>query len=755
MARLTAEERVQREVDAVAKRARAAVKTPAQWTGFKVAELAGWGALAIGAFCAWTAYSHDSVHGLVVSVLVAVWALTAARWVAVPSSERSGHHAAAAVAVAVMLWIVDQQPYSLGFAALVAAASMFWVAWTARARKRLHRFAWAAAQLADATGDDRELHEVLTPASTDSGLPARWYVPAKSARQMVTIEDDDPAGDDLDMGLRQSRAFDPARVLSQALGLKVAVRVAHGVGLVTAAIVRSAAVERAIGIVRERLGKVEVEVFEDADGTITAIEAKGFKPRLANSQMARASHERLIGSTHPGRWRASWDLEADQVRFEQRPKMASFVPHEAEPLTDQNRYVIPYAVDEDGEVIFWTLDGVDPHMMTVGPTGTGKTVLINGIVLEVTRRDFRVRICDPKRIEFVGLRDWPNVEVVATSVEDMLATIWLTHEEMMDRYDRIERGDADTDDFEPIVLVLDEFRNFHRQVTSWYGANKQRGMPSKCPVFDWVASIAEMGRTAHIHLVLGTQRPDADFMTGSMRDNFRARASLGRLSPQGAEMMWESRALGTTVPRGLRGRGTGMTPEGRVVEMQTYWTPDPRKAARSGSAEDQRLLAALRPTTTTYAARVIELGEESDLDGNVHSLWERVLEAQLVIALGRPEPVEPAPAPDAGRTPPPWDVKDAGEASADYAEEYPFDPFEGYDEASETSVGNVAIGDLVLVDPDTDHWAVVDDLEPDPSGDELTCISWRDDDGEDGVLSLEDDEPITVRRVLDDALVDA
>ncbi|MFX8895333.1 hypothetical protein ABTM96_19570, partial [Acinetobacter baumannii] len=90
-----------------------------------------------------------------------------------------------------------------------------------------------------------------------------------------------------------------------------------------------------------------------------------------------------------------------------------------------------------------------------------------------------------------------------------------------------------------------------------------------------------LARSAKIHILLGIQRPDVEFLGGEMRDNFGARLSLGRLSPQGAMMMWDSPAIGVALPRNKRGRGVTLSAESLPVEVQTFYTPDPAKLDES------------------------------------------------------------------------------------------------------------------------------------------------------------------------------
>ena len=83
-----------------------------------------------------------------------------------------------------------------------------------------------------------------------------------------------------------------------------------------------------------------------------------------------------------------------------------------------------------------------------------------------------------------------------------------------------------------------------------------------------------------------------------MRDNFRMRVSMGRLSPQGSMMVFESPVVGTSIPRGCSGRATTINDENRPVEVQTFRTPDPRKAVPGG--DEAALLDRLRPPAVSH-----------------------------------------------------------------------------------------------------------------------------------------------------------
>ncbi|ABS06084.1 cell division protein FtsK [Kineococcus radiotolerans] len=348
----------------------------------------------------------------------------------------------------------------------------------------------------------------------------------------------------------------------------------------------------------------------------------------------RARVERSMSAMMAGRWRARFQLHQDFVRFELRPTLPTRVPspapreHDMDPLLNYDRVEIPYAVDEDGATIAWR-PAIDPMLMVVGPTGTGKTVLLHNIVARFAKWGWPVHIVDGKGIEFLGFREWPNVQTVATYVDEQVALIHAVWQIMEDRYAAVIAGEATETDFEPVVLILDEFRDFYGNVLPWYAdirVTGRGGDPSKPPVLEAVKSIARKGRSSRVHLVLGTQRPDADFLSGEARDNFRARVALGRLSPQGANMMWDSYTAGVSVPR-IRGRGTTLGPAGNVIEVQTFWTPDPRKV-REGQHDDLDILRALRPSEAAHERLVIvppepRQGKNDEEEDVRYSQWSR------------------------------------------------------------------------------------------------------------------------------------
>ena len=374
----------------------------------------------------------------------------------------------------------------------------------------------------------------------------------------------------------------------------------------------SETVGRAKRIVTQLLGpSAEVIAIDtvDAGGEVTSFEVRHELGAKLESDGYRTRIERGVGATLPGRWRARWNLHTDWVRFEQRPRFPDSVwlpvreiDARVDLLSSYDDVEIPFGVDEDGNEVVWR-PAIDPNLMLIGRPGTGKTVTAHNLLVSASRYGWPVWVLDGKYIEFLGYQDWPNVQVVATTIEQQVAMLHRAHELMEFRYQKITTGEAEETDFEPVLLFLDEWAEFRGNVETWYASVKPKGGPRNPPVLDLLASMARKARTSRVHLVFGTQRPDAIYFVGDMRDNFAMRISMGRLSPQAAQMMWQSMTIGTSVPRGCRGRGTTVSDTHKPIEIQCYRVSDPRKVVE-GSEEFERL-EALRPTAVRHPRLLI------------------------------------------------------------------------------------------------------------------------------------------------------
>lgn len=506
------------------------------------------------------------------------------------------------------------------------------------------------------------------------------------------------------------------------------------------------------------------------DGEVTSFEVRQIPTtKVASSGGYRAKIERTFGHVHQGRWRCKWDLEHDKVFFELRPPFPKSVvlpraqvDTKRDVLASYDKVCIDFGVDEDGNKLSWR-PAVDPNLMAVGAPGTGKTVLEHNILASVAQWGWPIWVVDGKAIEFLGWRTWSNVQTVASTVETQVAVISRAHEVMEHRYQLIVAGKASEDDFEPLMLFIDEWSDFRANLTDWYATVKVKGMPTKPPVLQKVASIARKGRSSRVHLLFATQRPDAEYFGGDMRDNFRCRISMGRLSPQGAMMMYQDPNIGTTVPRGCRGRATTIDENNRPVEIQTYFVPDPRKAHRRDDQEQLKILETLVPDESMrrHGRLLIVPPSDDDIDkaGSEYTAW---CSADWVPAEARPDldpitnaAVDAEQAREMASPMAMFGISTGSRSSGSTAgpvfddssdESYP-DSDEGYGLNVDVDPLALSIGDLVELEPG--YWVTVDEEpEEDPLDPSLVLLCWRDDEDNTGATGLNMGDRVTSRRAL-------
>jgi len=178
-----------------------------------------------------------------------------------------------------------------------------------------------------------------------------------------------------------------------------------------------------------------------------------------------------------------------------------------------------------------------PHLLIAGTTGSGKSVCINAIVACLLARntpdDLRLLMVDPKRVELTTYNGIPHLMApVVVDLERVVGTLqWVTRE-MDGRYRKFAKAGArNIDDFnarvaaqkdmpgqEPleklpyIVVVIDELADLM--------------MLAPDETERTICRLAQMARATGIHLIIATQRPSVDVVTGLIKANFPARISF-------------------------------------------------------------------------------------------------------------------------------------------------------------------------------------------------------------------------------------
>lgn len=303
----------------------------------------------------------------------------------------------------------------------------------------------------------------------------------------------------------------------------------------------------------------------------------------------------------------------------------------SDPKRMGQRLHIPFASCEtdNGTVdAYWNVsdDSASPHMLVVGPTGGGKTVLLTTVITELVLRGVPVIGVDPKRIELHQFLGYPGVPAVVFDPIRAAYLIYALWKEMHARtkYMQVNRLSART--MPPLVVILDEFFILS---AAWSqlkasGTDQEKEAIKFTNPLGRIGELVALARSAGIRLAVGVQRPDAHLFgkdSGSVRDNFQTRAALARLSPDGAYMMWGDGSVGNDIDKNIRGRATVSAPSGDPALAQVWFTPtiDEHPAARSGLSKDElSAVESLRPVRDTpvycFSAELPAfIGEEQQL----------------------------------------------------------------------------------------------------------------------------------------------
>jgi S-DNA-T family DNA segregation ATPase FtsK/SpoIIIE len=169
-----------------------------------------------------------------------------------------------------------------------------------------------------------------------------------------------------------------------------------------------------------------------------------------------------------------------------------------------------------------------PHLLVAGATGAGKSVALNAMVMSLLYKarpdEVRMLMIDPKLLEFSAYEGIPHlVSPVVTNPKEAAEMLRKMVFEMERRYRLIaERGVRNIESFNAaappeerlpyIVIVIDELADLM--------------FASASQVEDSIARLAQMARASGMHLIIATQRPSVDVITGMIKANFPARIAF-------------------------------------------------------------------------------------------------------------------------------------------------------------------------------------------------------------------------------------
>ena len=163
----------------------------------------------------------------------------------------------------------------------------------------------------------------------------------------------------------------------------------------------------------------------------------------------------------------------------------------------------------DGRRVWMDL-AQNPHLLIAGTTGSGKSTLVHTIIANILKyNQVELFLVDPKRIEFSEYEKNIKSIPVFYNYDESLELLINLIEVMESRYERMRLG-SDPKDLVPVVLIIDEFADLIMQDKDDQFYTALCRLSQKC-------------RAARIHLILSTQRPSVNVISGTIKANFPAR----------------------------------------------------------------------------------------------------------------------------------------------------------------------------------------------------------------------------------------
>ncbi len=237
--------------------------------------------------------------------------------------------------------------------------------------------------------------------------------------------------------------------------------------------------------------------------------------------MALAAHPIRIEAPIPGKSLVGVEIPNKSPSIVRLGNLLSY-----KEFSDSAPLTVPLGRDVSGEPIFANLAKM-PHILIAGATGSGKSVVIHSILNSLLYKNspetLRLILIDPKKVELTPYSDLPHLAApVITQGKKAVAALRFAVEEMERRYDILQQagkrdilGYNEKREENPLpylIIVIDELADlmaaFGREIEGY------------------IVRLAQMARATGIHLVVSTQRPSVEVITGLIKANITARIAL-------------------------------------------------------------------------------------------------------------------------------------------------------------------------------------------------------------------------------------
>jgi S-DNA-T family DNA segregation ATPase FtsK/SpoIIIE len=289
-------------------------------------------------------------------------------------------------------------------------------------------------------------------------------------------------------------------------------------------------------------------------------------------------------------------------------------------LSQRARLALGLGKDVSGSVVAADLARM-PHLLIAGATGSGKSACVNSIIatllLHATPDELKLLMIDPKRVELTGYNDIPHLlRPVVTEIDKVISVLrWVTHEmderykrfetlhcRNLDSYNRLRVARPELEGVPYLVVIIDELADIMLMAA-------EEVEPSLC-------RLAQMARAVGIHVIVATQRPSVDVITGLIKANFPTRIAFAVTSQVDSRTIIDSVGAEKLLGRGDMLFLPGDAP--KPVRLQGSWIDDSEIQAIVEHWKGQG--------TPSYVEELVNAQAWTGGDDEDDDLYERALE---------------------------------------------------------------------------------------------------------------------------------